>query len=123
MEKWGSERYVNVCHQQTGGGSRYQTVGPWPPSSPQLCNTSRSHALFPSSLQALGGASLAHVGYCLSIQALEFIASDAYWDEVEEVIEECQVQGVISAPHTVANGRWAIIGGQMSDTYYEVRTI
>jgi len=53
-------------------------------------------------------------------KALEFLASDAYWDEVEELIEECQAQGITGVPHTVVNDRWAIIGGQMSDTYYKI---
>ena len=54
------------------------------------------------------------------LQALKFLTSDAYRDEVENLIQESQEQGVTGVPHTVVNDHWAIIGGQMSDIYYKV---
>ncbi len=55
------------------------------------------------------------------MQALEFLSSNAYRDEVENLIRELQEQGVTGVPHTVVNDHWAIVGGQMSDIYYKVR--
>jgi len=52
--------------------------------------------------------------------ALEFLASNAYRDEVEDLVRESQALGITGVPHTVVNDRWAIIGGQMSDTYYKI---
>jgi len=52
--------------------------------------------------------------------ALEFLASDAYRAEVEELIQESQEQGITGVPHTVVNDRWAIVGGQTSDIYYKI---
>ncbi|KAF8339915.1 thioredoxin-like protein [Cantharellus anzutake] len=53
-------------------------------------------------------------------EALEFLASDACRDEVEDMIEQSQDQGITGVPHAVVNDRWAIVGGQTADTYYKI---
>ncbi|KAI0635810.1 thioredoxin-like protein [Trametes polyzona] len=53
-------------------------------------------------------------------QALEFLKSDEYREEVEHMANEARKKGVTGVPFTIINGRWAVSGGQTSDVYTQI---
>lgn len=55
------------------------------------------------------------------LQALEFLASDKLYTEVQAQIMEAQGKGITGVPCTVINQKYAISGGQKSDVYIDVR--
>ena len=54
-------------------------------------------------------------------QALEFLRSNEYQEEIRQMAEEARRKGVTGVPFTIINGRWAVSGGQASETYAQVR--
>ena len=52
-----------------------------------------------------------------SRKALEFLQSTEYQEEVQQMATEARRKGVSGVPFTIINGRWAVSGGQTSETY------
>ncbi|KIO34478.1 hypothetical protein M407DRAFT_240404 [Tulasnella calospora MUT 4182] len=53
-------------------------------------------------------------------EALEFLASDKLYPEVQAQIMEAQGKGITGVPCTVINQKYAISGGQKSDVYIDI---
>ncbi|KAG8925240.1 hypothetical protein FRC00_004178 [Tulasnella sp. 408] len=53
-------------------------------------------------------------------EALEFLASDKLYTEVQAQIMEAQGKGITGVPCTVINQKYAISGGQKSDVYIDI---
>jgi len=60
------------------------------------------------------------VGLMTRDETIEFLESPALYDEVEDLIDEAQSEGITGVPHTVINSRWAIVGGQPADVFYQI---
>ncbi|KAG8978765.1 hypothetical protein FRB90_008365 [Tulasnella sp. 427] len=60
------------------------------------------------------------VGVCSKDEALEFLASDKLYKEVQVQIMEAQGKGITGVPCTVINQKYAISGGQKSDVYMDI---
>ncbi|KAI0359982.1 thioredoxin-like protein [Trametes cingulata] len=50
----------------------------------------------------------------------EFLQSDEYRAEVDQMANEARKKGVTGVPFTIINGRWAVSGGQTSDVYTQI---
>ncbi|KAG8953300.1 hypothetical protein FRC04_002710 [Tulasnella sp. 424] len=61
------------------------------------------------------------VGVASKAEALEFLASDKLYKEIQTQIMEAQGKGITGVPCTVINQKYAISGGQKSDVYMDVR--
>lgn len=57
-----------------------------------------------------------------STQAVEFLNSNEYQEEVETQATDARRKGVTGVPFTVINGRWAVSGGQSAEVYAQVRS-
>ncbi|TBU32638.1 thioredoxin-like protein [Dichomitus squalens] len=53
-------------------------------------------------------------------EAIEFLTSDEYQEEVETMAAEARKKGVTGVPFTVINGRWAVSGGQTSEVFGQI---
>ncbi|OSD06458.1 thioredoxin-like protein [Trametes coccinea BRFM310] len=60
------------------------------------------------------------VGLLTKDQAIEFLKSDEYRAEVEQMANEARKKGVTGVPFTIINGRWAVSGGQTADVYTQI---
>lgn len=61
-----------------------------------------------------------NVGLMGREEAIEFLKSSAYKEEVEEMMEEAQDKGIPGVPFTVINQKWAIAGGQTAEVFYSI---
>ncbi|KAI0326619.1 thioredoxin-like protein [Cubamyces sp. BRFM 1775] len=53
-------------------------------------------------------------------EAVEFLKSDEYRAEIEQMANEARKKGVSGVPFTIINGRWAVSGGQTADVYTQI---
>ncbi|CDO74983.1 hypothetical protein BN946_scf184945.g55 [Trametes cinnabarina] len=60
------------------------------------------------------------VGLLSKDQVIEFLKSDEYRAEVEQMANEARKKGVTGVPFTIINGRWAVSGGQTADVYTQI---
>ncbi|KAG8974216.1 hypothetical protein FRC05_007792 [Tulasnella sp. 425] len=60
------------------------------------------------------------VGVASKAEALEFLASDKLYKEIQTQIMEAQGKGITGVPCTVINQKYAISGGQKSDVYMDI---
>ena len=56
-----------------------------------------------------------------STQVPDFLDSPELQEEVEQMAMDARKKGVTGVPFTIINGRWAVSGGQTSETYAQVR--
>ncbi|KAI9057267.1 thioredoxin-like protein [Trametes sanguinea] len=145
IEKFGEEKLKQV--KQTVD-ARADTVGVKITWEGWVCQTIRAHRLLRKAF-TLGGQELQEklldalffayftegkniadihflaeladgVGLLTKDQAIEFLKSDEYRAEVEQMANEARKKGVTGVPFTIINGRWAVSGGQTADVYTQI---
>ncbi|KAH9856593.1 thioredoxin-like protein [Lenzites betulinus] len=144
-DKFGVEKLKQIKEMVT---TRAEEVGVKVSFEGELCQTIRAHRLVRKAFDVGGqelqdklleslfftyfteGKSISDYDYLSDLaesegvmtkdEALEFLKSDEYREEIESMANEARKKGVTGVPFTIINGKWAVSGGQTSDVYVQI---
>ncbi|KAI0749423.1 thioredoxin-like protein [Daedaleopsis nitida] len=66
------------------------------------------------------GEAAEEVGMMSKAKVVDFLESNEYQEEVEQMAVDARKKGVTGVPFTIINGRWAVSGGQSAEVYAQI---